>query len=278
MSSCWRYRQSKQSHISLAAKLVRRDCEQGEILIKEGDPQANILIIEDGVLLRTKLSVSDPSAVDPANLSYDELLEKSVVIDTLETRGRVSGLLHSFDDTSRAFATVSVQDAATVWLLPKEELRSMLTDQDCLFLLQALSKELRSGSKSLRGLLQQQTKDRTSETSGKPLVRVMCYDTSNWVSEGFLSALSSFNEALEEFEIEMDYSSDRLSERSATYAAGYDAVCIFVNDTASSKVLRTLSQIGVKMVALRCAGFDRVDTEAATAFGLTVARVPAYSP
>lgn len=246
--------------------------------MKEGDARASIIIIEDGVLLRTKLSVSDPSAIDPADVSYDELLEKSIVIDTIENRGRVSGLLHSFDDASTAYATVSVQDKATVWLLPKDALRSMLIDQDCLFLLSSLSKELRSGSKSLRGLLQQQKKENTSETSGKALVRVLCYDTANWISEGFASVLKTFNETQEDFDIAIEYTTDRLGPRSATYAAGYNAVCIFVNDTASSEVIKTLSQVGVKMIALRCAGFDRVDAEAATAFGLTVARVPAYSP
>lgn len=51
-----------------------------------------------------------------------------------------------------------------------------------------------------------------------------------------------------------------------------------MNDTASAEVLQTLSLLGVKMIAMRCAGFDRVDTKAAKAFGMTVARVPAYSP
>ena len=69
-----------------------------------------------------------------------------------------------------------------------------------------------------------------------------------------------------------------MSEPSATYAAGYDAVCCFVNDDANSNVIQTLSLVGVKCIAMRCAGFDRVDTRAATAYGLTVCRVPAYSP
>ena len=51
-----------------------------------------------------------------------------------------------------------------------------------------------------------------------------------------------------------------------------------MNDTADSNVIRMLSLFGVKMIAMRCAGFDRVDTNAAKAHGITVARVPAYSP
>lgn len=76
----------------------------------------------------------------------------------------------------------------------------------------------------------------------------------------------------------MDYTSDRLEMKTAKYAAGYDAVCLFVNDTADTDTLWVLSMGGVKLIAMRCAGFDRVDTKAAKAFGLTVTRVPAYSP
>lgn len=76
----------------------------------------------------------------------------------------------------------------------------------------------------------------------------------------------------------MDYTSDRLDMKTAKYAAGYDAVCLFVNDTADTEALWVLSMGGVKFIAMRCAGFDRVDTKAAKTFGLTVSRVPAYSP
>lgn len=55
-------------------------------------------------------------------------------------------------------------------------------------------------------------------------------------------------------------------------------MCLFVNDTADSEVIRILSLFGVKMISMRCAGFDRIDTKAAKAHNVTVARVPAYSP
>jgi hypothetical protein len=57
-----------------------------------------------------------------------------------------------------------------------------------------------------------------------------------------------------------------------------DAVCIFVNDTADREVLESLAALGVRHVALRCAGFNNVDLDAANALGITVVRVPAYSP
>lgn len=71
---------------------------------------------------------------------------------------------------------------------------------------------------------------------------------------------------------------DRLGARTASLATGADAVCIFVNDIADAEVLGLLAELGIRHVVLRCAGFNNVDLEAAAALGITVARVPAYSP
>jgi D-lactate dehydrogenase len=56
------------------------------------------------------------------------------------------------------------------------------------------------------------------------------------------------------------------------------AVCIFVNDSANADILKHLKDFGIKLIALRCAGFNNVDLEAAEKLGLCVVRVPAYSP
>lgn len=61
-------------------------------------------------------------------------------------------------------------------------------------------------------------------------------------------------------------------------AAGCAAVCVFVNDRLDAMVLQALAAIGVRLVALRCAGFNNVDLVAAEALGIAVVRVPAYSP
>ncbi|WP_270087345.1 2-hydroxyacid dehydrogenase [Sphingobacterium sp. SYP-B4668] len=57
-----------------------------------------------------------------------------------------------------------------------------------------------------------------------------------------------------------------------------DAVCVFVNDKVTREVIAILAAKGVKIIALRCAGFNNVDLEAAHEYGLSVCRVPAYSP
>jgi D-lactate dehydrogenase len=74
------------------------------------------------------------------------------------------------------------------------------------------------------------------------------------------------------------YIEARLDAASAVLAQGADAVCVFVNDTLTAPVLAQLAATGVKLVLLRCAGFNQVDLKAAAAMGLVVARVPEYSP
>tara|TARA_R110002012_G_scaffold49919_5_gene129239 strand:+ start:545 stop:1543 length:999 start_codon:yes stop_codon:yes gene_type:complete len=70
----------------------------------------------------------------------------------------------------------------------------------------------------------------------------------------------------------------RLTEDTAPLAAQYDAVCAFVNDCLDASVLQQLHDGGTRLVALRSAGFNHVDLTAADQLGITVARVPAYSP
>lgn len=57
-----------------------------------------------------------------------------------------------------------------------------------------------------------------------------------------------------------------------------DAVCVFVNDRVNAEVIQSLSSKGVKIIALRCAGYNNVDLDAAREAGMEVCRVPAYSP
>ena len=76
---------------------------------------------------------------------------------------------------------------------------------------------------------------------------------------------------------DIKYFETKLNRDTVELASGYDAVCVFVNDTVDSTVIDRLSELGVKIVALRCAGFNNVDMK--HAFGrVHVLRVPAYSP
>ncbi len=77
---------------------------------------------------------------------------------------------------------------------------------------------------------------------------------------------------------ELDYFDARLDAATAPLAAGYPAVCVFVNDRLDAAALGLLAAGGTRSVALRCAGYNNVDLVAAEALGITVVRVPAYSP
>ncbi|MBW4329420.1 2-hydroxyacid dehydrogenase [Stakelama sp. CBK3Z-3] len=70
----------------------------------------------------------------------------------------------------------------------------------------------------------------------------------------------------------------RLDEATAVLADGFPAVCVFVNDLLNADVLERLAAGGTRLVALRCAGTNNVDLSAALRLGITVVRVPAYSP
>lgn len=77
---------------------------------------------------------------------------------------------------------------------------------------------------------------------------------------------------------EIKYFNSNLGLETVSLASGYDAVCVFVNDDVSRPVIEQLHDLGVKLVLLRCAGFNNVDIEAANEYGITILRVPAYSP
>ena len=87
-----------------------------------------------------------------------------------------------------------------------------------------------------------------------------------------------FDNNLEDTGFDIDYFRVRLVAETAHYAKGSQVVCAFVNDDLSAPVIEALAGFGVKMIAMRCAGFNNVDLEAARKHGIPVYRVPEYSP
>lgn len=82
----------------------------------------------------------------------------------------------------------------------------------------------------------------------------------------------------QKYGFEIKYFKGNLNEDNVSLTKGMDAVCIFVNDTADSRIIEKMAENGVKLIALRCAGFNNVDLDAAQKYGIKVVRVPAYSP
>jgi D-lactate dehydrogenase len=82
----------------------------------------------------------------------------------------------------------------------------------------------------------------------------------------------------ESFGHDLTFYEARLTIRTASLAAGFDAVCVFVNDNVDAATIKQLAQGGTKVIATRSAGYNQIDLEAAAEAGLPVVRVPAYSP
>ncbi len=102
------------------------------------------------------------------------------------------------------------------------------------------------------------------------MLTVAFYDTKPYDRQAFLAVAGEG--------LVWQFHEFRLTAETAATAAGAEAVCVFVNDQVDAACLEQLAALGVKLVALRCAGFNNVDLTAARAHGIAVVRVPAYSP
>ncbi len=102
-------------------------------------------------------------------------------------------------------------------------------------------------------------------------MRIAVFSTKKWVRESFDAKAGEFASALTYFDA-------KLGPDTAVLAREHDAVCAFVNDDVGTEVIDKLADEGVKIVAMRCAGFNNVDVKRATERGIAVVRVPAYSP
>lgn len=101
------------------------------------------------------------------------------------------------------------------------------------------------------------------------MIKIAFFDTHSYDKESF--------EKVDDKNIQITFFETKLNIHSADLAKGYDVVCIFVNDDASKEVIEKLYENGVKLIALRCAGYNNVDLSAC--FGkIHVVHVPAYSP
>lgn len=89
----------------------------------------------------------------------------------------------------------------------------------------------------------------------------------------------SFNKIENQYpELELEYWETELSPKTASYVTDSEAVCAFVSSDVGAEVIRVLKDRGVKLILMRCAGFNNVDLEEATRCGIKVMRVPGYSP
>lgn len=103
-------------------------------------------------------------------------------------------------------------------------------------------------------------------------MRILFYDAKNYDRDSFQAALKDFPD------IAIEYTKSDLDPRTAALADGFDAVCAFVNSDAGTQTLNILHAKNVRLILMRCAGFNNVDLDTAKKYGIRIMRVPGYSP
>lgn len=103
-------------------------------------------------------------------------------------------------------------------------------------------------------------------------MKILFYDTKSYDRD-------SFNETMKDFPgIVIEYTKSDLDPRTAALAEGFDAVCAFVSSDVGTRTLEILHEKKVRLVLMRCAGFNNVDLDTAKKYNIRVMRVPGYSP
>ncbi|MCM1058583.1 MAG: 2-hydroxyacid dehydrogenase [Firmicutes bacterium] len=103
-------------------------------------------------------------------------------------------------------------------------------------------------------------------------MKILFYDTKSYDRDSFQESLRGFPG------IEIEYTKSDLDPRTATLAEGFDAVCAFVSSDVGADTIEILHRKGIRLILMRCAGFNNVDIDAAKKYDIRVMRVPGYSP
>jgi D-lactate dehydrogenase len=107
--------------------------------------------------------------------------------------------------------------------------------------------------------------------SGGIIMKIAFYDTKDYDR-------IYFEKLAPQYGFELKFFETRFIPGTETLATGCDAVCLFVNDIINRETIEKLADIGIKVILMRCAGYDNIDLKACKDFGISVFRVPSYSP
>ncbi len=237
---------SPETVANVAADLASRPLKAGEVLFAEDDPAGTIFFVREG-----ELEVHRRSD------------DGSEVMLRVMGPGEVGGLTSMALERPRSATLKARTDAAVAAIASDRFLALMTTHPDLArSVVACLSGKVRDKSRRLATLLAPVTVDTRAH--------VAMFDTKPYDRRWFDEQVGD--------DLVFDYVEARLGPETARLAAGYRLACAFVNDDLSASVLEQLAAGGVELVALRCAGFNNVDLEAAGRLGIAVVRVPAYSP
>ncbi len=102
-------------------------------------------------------------------------------------------------------------------------------------------------------------------------MKIACFSTKSYDRTSFDRILPDSGHSFSYFEAKLDIHTVSLAE-------GYQAICSFVNDHIDASIMKKLERMGIRLIALRCAGYNQIDLDAAAEHGIQIVRVPAYSP
>ncbi len=111
------------------------------------------------------------------------------------------------------------------------------------------------------------------------MTRIAFFGTKKYDQDVFTQVNDSIDaQGLHPYEFELKFYKAHPTMDNVMLVQGATAVCVFVNDPMTADIIQEMGRLGVKLIALRCAGYNNVDVTAAKAAGIRVVRVPAYSP
>ena len=225
--------------------LERRRYKDGDLICEEGESADWMFIVDQGEVAVIKQG-EDGALVE---------------ISRLES-GDFGGMMSLFEGMPRS-ARLEARGETILVVLHHDTLERLLEKNHELGMgiMAFMSRCMRRDSATLARL-------RTASLDGRFSMAV--FDSKPY-TEKIFTECSKDRFALQFFE-------HRLTPATAASALGFDAVCVFVNDNVNADVVERLAGLGVKIIALRCAGFNNVDLKACQQCGIDVVRVPAYSP
>jgi len=229
----------------LEEKMTMTTVADGKTICAEGDSSDRMFIVDDGEV---------------------EVLKKgqtgaAITITTLQS-GDVAGIMSLFEQEPRS-ATLKAKGAVELWEIDNATFKLLLGNHPALAqeLLTILSRHLRRETSAIAEL-------RSGDDDRR--LKIAFFDNKPYTEKTFIEQNQD--------KYALKFYGARLNLDTVSLAAGFKVVCAFVNDRIDAPVIEELGQLGIEMIAMRCAGYNNVDLEACKTAGISVARVPAYSP
>ncbi|KAJ3119684.1 hypothetical protein HK098_005230 [Nowakowskiella sp. JEL0407] len=247
---------------SIAGTMTVINFEKGHVIIKEGELSEELYLISEGE--------ADVRKSDKAHSHDIRLL-------TLR-RGDFIGLGTLLEKTPHS-ATVTASSLISGYKITFEAFNQLLTTLPGVGVLLAkyLTKELRVFRMRLASAYELTNQE---DPEGFSVIKMVVYDFKMYEKKYFDAAISQINEEIkdEKIKIVAKFFEVKLNIDTVPLSQGAKIACIFVNDNADAAVIEKFHELGVSMIALRCAGFNNVDLQKCQELKISVARVPAYSP